>query len=256
MQKKQKTQSMSELVNCALVTGASRGIGRAIAVQLAKDHGLHILINYAADTKAANQTMESICEVGGSAELLPFKVEDREKVDEVMDTWMKNHSQKFIRVLINNAGITKDGLLMWMAENDWDQVLAVSVKGMFNLSQKVIRQMLRKRSGRIVNIASVSGLKGLPGQMNYSAAKAAMIGATKALAQEVGKRNITVNAVAPGFIRTDMTKDLDTGQYLPFIPAGRVGEAEEVAHLVSFLVSDKAAYINGEVININGGLYS
>jgi 3-oxoacyl-[acyl-carrier protein] reductase len=143
-----------------------------------------------------------------------------------------------------------------MKESDWDDVIAVSVKGMFNVTQNVISEMLRKRSGRIINIASLSGLKGLPGQTNYSAAKAGMIGATKALAQEIAKRKITVNAVAPGFIKTDMTRDIEDERYLSLIPMKRAGEAEEVAHLVSFLASEKAAYITGEVININGGLYS
>jgi 3-oxoacyl-[acyl-carrier protein] reductase len=170
--------------------------------------------------------------------------------------WYESNPEKFIGVLVNNAGITKDGLFMWMPENDWDEVIAVSVKGMFNVTQQVIRPMLKRKAGRIINIASLSGLKGLPGQVNYSAAKAAIVGATKALAQEVAKRNITVNAVAPGFIKTDMIKSMEEERYLPFIPAGRTGEPEEIAHLVSFLVSEKASYITGEVININGGLYS
>ena len=243
-------------MNCALITGASKGIGKAIALQLSKDHGLHILINYAADTKAAKETLDEICNAEGTGELLPFKVQDKPAVDKALAEWMENNPQKFIQVLVNNAGITKDGLLMWMSESDWDEVIAVSLKGMFNVTQNVIRQMLRKRSGRIINIASLSGLKGLPGQMNYSAAKAGMIGATKSLAQEVGKRNITVNAVAPGFIKTDMTKDIDAKEYIKLIPMGRAGESEEIAHLVSFLASEKASYISGEVININGGLYS
>ena len=247
---------MTEVLNCALITGASKGIGKAIALQLSKDHGLHILINYAADTIAAKETLDEISKAGGFGELLPFKVQDKPAVDQALTDWMENNPQKFIQVLVNNAGITKDGLLMWMPESNWDEVIAVSLKGMFNVTQNVIRQMLLKRSGRIINVASLSGLKGLPGQMNYSAAKAGMIGATKSLAQEVGKRNITVNAVAPGFIKTNMTKGIDAEEYIKLIPMGRAGESEEIAHLVSFLASEKASYITGEVININGGLYS
>ncbi len=243
-------------MNCALITGASKGIGKAIALQLSKDHGLHILINYSADTKAAEETLSGISESGGTGELLKFKVQYKPEVDEAITKWKANNPEKIISVLVNNAGITKDGLLMWMPESDWDDVMAVSVKGMFNVTQNVIREMLRKRTGRIINIASLSGLKGLPGQMNYAAAKAAMIGATKSLAQEVAGRNITVNAVAPGFVKTSMLKDVEAERYLKLIPLKRVGEPEEVAHLVSFLVSEKAAYITGEVININGGLYS
>ena len=159
-------------------------------------------------------------------------------------------------MLVNNAGITKDGLFMWMPEKDWDDVINISSKGMFNVTQKLIQQMLRKRQGRIINIASLSGLKGVPGQTNYSAAKGAMIGATKALAQEVAKRNITVNAVAPGFINSEMTEAFNKDEYIKMVPLNRFGNPEEVAHLVSFLASDKAAYITGEIININGGIYS
>jgi len=247
---------MADVVQCALVTGASKGIGRAVAVQLAKDRGLHILINYASDTAAAQETQEAIREAGGSSELLKFEVQDKTAVDQVLAEWMENNPQKFIRVLVNNAGITKDGLFMWMPESDWDEVIAVSMKGMFNVTQQVIRPMLQKRSGRIINLTSLAGLKGVAGQTNYAAAKAGIVGATKALAQEVGKRNITVNAVAPGFINTGMIKTIDIEKYIPVIPLGRVGEPEEIAHLVSFLASEHAAYITGEVIHINGGLYS
>lgn len=242
-------------MNCALITGASKGIGKAIALQLSKDHGLHILINYSSDTNAANETLDEIINQGGSGELLQFKVQQKVEVDNVLGEWQKENPKKVISVLINNAGIAKDGLLMWMNENDWDDVIAVSLKGMFNVTRHIIRQMLKNRSGRIINVASLSGMKGLPGQMNYSAAKAGLIGATKSLAQEVGKRNITVNAVAPGFIKTKMTDEMDD-RYLKLIPLQRIGEAEEVAQLVSFLASKNASYITGEVININGGLYS
>lgn len=243
-------------MNCALVTGASRGLGRAIALQLAIDHGLYILVNYASNREAAEATLQAIRDAGGDGELLPFNVRYKEEVDQSLKTWQEANPDKFIRVLVNNAGITRDGLLMWMPEKDWDDVLDISVKGMYNVTQHVIQQMLRKRSGRIVNVSSLSGLKGVPGQFNYSAAKGAMIAATKSLAQEVAKRHITVNAVAPGFIRSDMTHELDPNQIKQMVPMGRIGEPEEVAHVVSFLVSDKASYITGEVININGGIHS
>ncbi|MET7257758.1 3-oxoacyl-ACP reductase FabG [Dyadobacter fermentans] len=243
-------------MNCALVTGASRGLGRAIAVQLAKDHGLHILVNYASNQAAAEETLAEIEANGGSGELLHFNVQNKAEVDEALNGWREKNEEKFIGVLVNNAGITRDGLFMWMPEKDWDDVLNISVKGLYNVTQNAIQQMLRKRSGRIINIASVSGMKGVAGQTNYSAAKGAIIAATKSLSQEVAKRKITVNAVAPGFITSDMTKDLNEDELKQMIPMNRFGRADEVAHLVSFLASDKAAYITGEVININGGIYS
>ena len=243
-------------MNCALVTGASRGIGRAIAIQIAIDHQLFMLINYANNKAAAEETLSIIKENGGNGVLLPFNVQHKEEVDVALNSWKEANPEKNISVLINNAGVTRDGLFMWMPEKDWDDVLNISVKGLYNVTQNAIQQMLRKRSGRIVNIASVSGMKGVAGQTNYSAAKGAIISATKALALEVAKRKITVNAVAPGFISSDMTKELDEAELKQMIPVNRFGKAEEVAHLVSFLVSDKAAYITGEVININGGIYS
>lgn len=243
-------------MNCALVTGASRGLGRAIAVQIARDHGLHILVNYASNQAAAEETLAEIQANGGSGELLHFNVQHKAEVDAALNSWREQNEDKFIGVLVNNAGITRDGLFMWMPEQDWDDVLNISAKGLYNVTQNAIQQMLRKRSGRIVNVASVSGMKGVAGQVNYSAAKGAIIAATKSLAQEVAKRKITVNAVAPGFITSDMTKDLNEDELKQMIPMNRFGKAEEVAHLVSFLVSDKAAYITGEVININGGIYS
>lgn len=244
------------MIKCALVTGGSRGLGRAICKQLSDDLGLYILINYASNADAANETLKEIKEAGGDGEILKFDVSNREEVDEVLGGWIKKNDDKFIHTLVNNAGITKDGLFMWMPEKDWDSVVNISNKGMFNVSQNVIQGLLRKREGRIINIASLSGLKGVPGQTNYSAAKGAMIAFTKALSQEVAKRKITVNAVAPGFVESDMTKDLPVEELIKMVPMNRFGKPEEVAHVVSFLASEKAAYITGEVININGGIYS
>ena len=243
-------------MDCALVTGGSKGIGRAIALQIARDHRFHILINYSSDDQAAHETLDAIRTNGGSAELLKFSVEKKAEADKAIATWIKNNPGKNIRVLVNNAGVTKDGLFMWMTESNWDEVLNISLKGMFNVTQAVIRQMMLNKYGRIINMSSISGLRGVPGQTNYSTAKAGIVGATKSLAQEVAKMNITVNAVAPGFINTAMIKDIDIEKYIGAIPAGRVGETEEVAHLVSFLASEKSSYITGEVINVNGGLYS
>ena len=243
-------------MKCALITGASRGIGKAIALQLSADLKLHIIINYSSNKDAALETKSAIESLGGSAELLPFDVKNSEEVNLAITSWMLANTDKNIEVLVNNAGITRDNLFPWVTEKDWDDVMNTSVKGMYNCTQAVISKMLRNRSGRIINIASLSGLKGVPGQTNYSAAKGAMIAATKALSQEIAKRNITVNAIAPGFIISDMTADLDESEFKKMVPANRFGKAEEVAYLASFLASDKAAYITGEVININGGIYS
>ncbi len=243
-------------MKCALVTGASRGIGRAIALQLAKDEKLYILINFASNSSAAEETLSLIREAGGDGELLPFRVEKSQEVNESISTWRTANPDKDITVLVNNAGITKDNLFPWVTEEDWDSVMNISVKGMYNCTKAVIEKMIRNRNGRIINIASLSGMKGVPGQTNYSAAKGAMIATTKSLSQEVAKRKITVNAVAPGFVSSDMTSDLNEEELKKFVPANRFGKPEEVAHLVSFLASDKAAYITGEIININGGIYS
>nr|WP_294859304.1 3-oxoacyl-ACP reductase FabG [uncultured Fluviicola sp.] len=243
-------------MKCALVTGASRGIGRAIALQLSQDLSLHILINYASNQAAAEETLRLIQEAGGTGELLHFDVKDGAAVKAAVENWYTTNPEGIIHVLVNNAGITKDNLFPWVTEEDWDSVLNTSLKGMYNCTQAIIQKMLRQRSGRIINIASLSGLKGVPGQTNYSAAKGGMIAATKALSQEIAKRNITVNAIAPGFIESDMTSDLDMNELKRMVPANRFGKVEEVAYLASFLASEKAAYITGEVININGGIYA
>lgn len=240
----------------ALVTGGSRGIGRAICQKLAQDLGYNVLINYQGNEGAANETLQSIVAVGGQGEIIKFNVSDSVEVQAVLSRWTDNNPEAELEVIVNNAGIAKDGLFMWMQKEDWQSVIDVSLHGFFHVTNFFIQKMLRKRYGRIINVVSVSGVKGTAGQTNYSAAKAGVIGATKALAQEVAKRNVTVNAVAPGFIHTDMTADMDEKELAKMIPANRFGNVEEVADLVSFLASKKSGYITGEVININGGIYS
>ena len=240
----------------ALITGGSRGIGKAVCIQLARDTNYHILINYNSNKEEALNTLEEVKSFGGSGEILQFNVANADEVRMSLNAWQENNKDSIIEVIVNNAGITKDGLFMWMPQNDWQDVINTSLNGFFNVTNHLIQKLLVNRYGRIINMVSVSGLKGASGQTNYSAAKGAVIAATKALAQEVAKRNITVNAVAPGFIRTDMTNRLNENELRKMIPTNRFGEAEEVAHLVSFLASNKASYITGEVININGGIYS
>ena len=243
-------------MKCALITGGSRGIGSAICQKLAVDSDYHILINYQSNKEAAEKTLEEVQKNGGTGEIIQFNVSDFEEVKTVLTQWQEANPNAIVEAIINNAGITKDGLFMWMSPDDWSSVINTSLNGFFNVTNFFIQKMLRNKYGRIVNIVSLSGVKGTAGQTNYSAAKGALIGATKALAQEVAKRNITVNAVAPGFIRTNMTSHLDEKELIKMIPVNRFGEADEVADLVSFLVSKKSSYITGEVININGGIYS
>lgn len=240
----------------ALVTGGSRGIGRAICVQLAKDLDYHVLINYQSNHDAALQTLSDIKAIGKTAEIIKFNVADADETKQALQLWKDQNPEAKVEVIVNNAGITKDGLFMWMDKNDWNAVINTSLNGFYNVTQFFIQDLLRSRYGRIINMVSVSGLKGNPGQTNYSAAKGALIAATKSLAQEVGKRKITVNAVAPGFIESDMTAEMDQTELKKMIPVNRFGQAQEVADLVSFLASNKASYITGEVININGGIYS
>jgi 3-oxoacyl-[acyl-carrier protein] reductase len=239
----------------ALITGASRGLGKAIALRLAKD-GLSVIINYQSNKEAAEDTLRQVQEAGGTGELLPFDVSDAQAIDKALETWSDNHPDDYISVLVNNAGIRQDNLMIFMQEEQWSKVLDTTLNGFFYITRRLLKDMMTHRNGRIINMASLSGLKGLPGQTNYSAAKAALIGATKALAQEVAARKVTVNAIAPGFIATDMTKELDEAELKKLIPLGRFGKPEEVAALTSFLASDDAAYITGQVISINGGLYT
>jgi 3-oxoacyl-[acyl-carrier protein] reductase len=239
----------------ALVTGGSRGIGRAICVTLA-ELGYHVLVNYQSNEEEANKTLALVKEKGVNGEILKFDVSKQEQVNAVLDTWLQNNKDKEIEILVNNAGIRKDNLMMWMSDAEWHSVMDIAVNGFFYVTRLVIKNMLVKKYGRVINIVSLSGLKGLPGQTNYSASKAAVIGATKALAQEVGRRGITVNAVAPGFIKTDMTQDLNEKDFKSLIPMNRFGEVQEVADVVGWLASSKSSYITGQVISVNGGLYS
>ena len=239
----------------ALITGGSRGIGRAIALRLARE-GFAVIINYRSNDEAAQQTRQEIEETGGTAELLPFDVASPEAIEAAVEQWENAHPDDYVEVLVNNAGIRRDNLMIFMQNEEWHQVIDTSLNALFYLTRRLLKNMLTHRHGRVINITSLSGVKGLPGQTNYSAAKAAVIGATKALAQEVAQRKVTVNAVAPGFIATDMTASLDEQELKRLIPTGRFGKPEEVAALVSFLASDDAAYITGQVVNINGGLYT
>lgn len=239
----------------ALVTGGSRGIGKACVLKLA-DMGFHILINYVSNTAAAEETKKLVEEKGVSCELLQFNVAVKEEIETALTTWMDNDEEKVIEVLVNNAGVRKDQLMMWMKDEEWHDVINISLHGMFYVTRLVVEAMVKRKSGRIVNIVSLSGIKGMGGQTNYSAAKAGIIGATKALAQEVGRRKITVNAIAPGFIKTDMTEDIDEKKFRALIPAGRFGKAEEVAEVVGFFASPGCSYVTGEVISVNGGLYT
>jgi len=240
----------------ALITGGSRGIGKAIAIKLASELHYNILLNYAANDVAAKETQVLVEAENVSCTLLKFDVANTEQTSQILKEWMEEHSEAKVEVIVNNAGITRDGLFMWMKPDDWNSVINTSLQGFYNVTQSLLKDMLTSRFGRIINIVSLSGVKGNAGQVNYSAAKGAVIAATKALAQEIGKRNVTVNAVAPGFVKSDLTADFDEKELKKQIPLNRFGEAEEVAELVAFLASKKASYITGEIININGGLYS
>jgi len=239
----------------ALVTGGSGGIGSAICFQLST-MGYHVLIHFNSNLSSATATLDKIIKNGGKGEVIQFDITDNNAVIDKLDSWKNNHPDDYISVLVNNAGSSKDVLMVWMEENDWTSVIDTNLNSFYYVTSGLIKDMVINKWGRIINIVSLSGLKGLPGQTNYSAAKAGVIGATKSLAQEIGRKNVTVNAIAPGYIKTEMTKDLDEKQLKKMIPANRFGKPEEVADLVAFLAGDTAAYITGEVININGGLYT
>lgn len=243
------------MVKYALVTGGSRGLGRAVCLRLAK-MGIPVLINYQSNKTAAEEVRDEILASGGEASILGFNVADEKQVTAAIEAWEAEHPDDYIAYLVNNAGIRRDNVMFMMPDEDWHSVIDVTLNGFFYVTRRLLpKMMMRRHSGRIVNMASLSGLKGMAGQTNYSAAKAALIGATKALAQEAAARNVTVNAVAPGFIETDMTKDLPQDELKNLVPMRRFGKPDEVAALVGFLCSDEASYITGEVISINGGLY-
>jgi 3-oxoacyl-[acyl-carrier protein] reductase len=242
-------------MKCALVTGGSRGIGRAVCIRLASE-GYYVLINYKSNTTEAEKTLSLMNAQNGNGELLQFDVADKAAIKNTLGKWIENNSEKYIEVLVNNAGIKEDALMSWMSDEQWDNIIATNLDSFFYVTRAVLQQMLSKKYGRIINVVSLSGLKGLAGQTNYAAAKAGVIGATKSLAQEVARYNITVNAIAPGFIKTDMLEGLDEKELSKIIPAKRFGKPEEVAHAVSFFTSKEAAYVTAQVLSINGGLYS
>ena len=237
----------------ALVTGGSRGIGRAICIKLAA-MGYPVVINYLGNQEAAEATKSAIEQMGGTAQLLRFDISNPQAIEEAIEMWENSHPNDYIAVLVNNAGIRRDNLMVFMQNSEWHNVIDTTLNGFFYTTRRVLKGMMTKRFGRIINITSLSGLKGMPGQCNYSAAKAALIGATKALAQEVAPRKVTVNAVAPGFIESDMTKELPKEELAKMVPMKRFGRPEEVASLVGFLAGEESSYITGEVISINGGL--
>jgi 3-oxoacyl-[acyl-carrier protein] reductase len=241
-------------MKCALVTGGSRGIGKAVCIKMAA-LGYHVLINYKTNETAAAITLAQILQNGGTGELLAFNVSDKNETRHVLESWIENNNEKYIEVLVNNAGIKDDVLMAWMKDEQWENVIETNLNSFFYITRLVVTSMLEKKYGRIINIVSLSGLKGVAGQVNYSAAKAGIIGATKSLAIETGRYGITVNAVAPGFIKTDMLEGVDEKQLEKLIPVKRFGMPEEVAHAVGFLASHEAAYITGTVLSIDGGLH-
>ncbi|MCB2206687.1 MAG: 3-oxoacyl-ACP reductase FabG [Bacteroidetes bacterium] len=239
----------------ALVTGGSGGIGKAICMKLSK-MGYPMVIHYNKNKAAAEVVKKSIESDGRQAELMQFDITNPEEVKDILENWGEAHPNDYIAILINNAGTSKDELMVWMENETWTSIIDTNLNSFYYVTSKLLKNMIVNKFGRIINVVSLSGQKGLPGQTNYSAAKAGVIGATKALAQEVGKKKVTVNAVAPGYIRTEMTENLDEKELKKMIPVSRFGTPEEVAETVGFLASEGASYITGEVIKVNGGLYT
>lgn len=239
----------------ALVTGGSGGIGKAICLKLSQ-MGYPVIIHYNKNVSAAKALKIEIKEKGDKAELIRFDVTNFDKVTTALENWKTNHEDDYIAVLVNNAGTSKDELMVWMEKDTWASIIDTNLNSFYYVTSKLLKDMIINKFGRIINVVSLSGQKGLPGQTNYAAAKSGVIGATKSLAQEVGKKKVTVNAVAPGYIRTEMTQDLDEKELKKLIPINRFGTPEEVAETVGFLASEGASYITGEVIKINGGLYT
>ncbi len=238
----------------ALVTGGSRGIGKAISIKLAQD-GFYVLINFRSAKDEAQNVLDQIIAEGGQGELLPFDVSDPDQVKNILGNWIKQSNQH-IDVLVNNAGITSDNLMVFMTDDEWSKVIATNQNSFFYVTREVLEGMVVNKHGRIINMVSLSGQKGHPGQVNYSASKGAVIAATKSLAMEVGKKRVTVNCVAPGFITTEMTEHINEKEWKRHIPLNRFGKAEEVANVVAFLASEQSSYITGETIAVNGGMYS
>jgi len=238
----------------ALITGASRGIGRAIAIELAR-HGAKVAVNYAGSEAKANEVVSEIIGMGGEAFAIQADVSKSESVENMVKEVLNRFDR--IDILVNNAGVTRDNLIMRMKEEEWDEVINTNLKGVFNCTKAVTRPMMKQRSGRIINIASIVGVSGNAGQANYVAAKAGVIGLTKTTAKELASRNITVNAIAPGFITTDMTGKLTEDvreEMLKQIPLARFGEPKDIAGIVAFLATDAASYITGQTIHVDGGM--
>lgn len=239
----------------ALITGGSGAIGSAICAELASEN-IAVLVHYHSNKEKAERIVNQIIAEGNTAETIGFDVADNKEVKAILSSWKESHPDDKITILVNNAGITQDNLLVFMNELEWRTVIDTNLNGFYNVTSALLQEMVLNKWGRIVNIVSLSGQKGLPGQTNYSASKAGIVAATKSLAQEVGKKRITVNAVSPGYIVSEMTEGLDENVLKKLIPLNRFGKPEEVASIVGFLVSDGAAYITGELISVNGGLYT
>ncbi|MEZ5042514.1 MAG: 3-oxoacyl-ACP reductase FabG [Saprospiraceae bacterium] len=240
--------------NFALVTGGSRGIGKAICLKLAAQ-GFNLLINYHSNAQKASETLAEVQALGVQAELLQFNIGDAQQVKQQLGTWIKDNPDKFIEVLVNNAGVRRDNLMVFMKDEEWEEVINVNLNSFFYVTKQVLKPMLMKKRGSIINVSSQSGVTGWKGQVNYAAAKSGLFGATKALAIELGVKNIRINTISPGFIKTEMIEEIPEDQYKQIVALKRFGTSDEVANLVAFLASDLASYINGQIITIDGGYH-